>query len=90
METLVSIIIRTYNNKKTILRCIESALNQEFNNIELIIINDGSNDSTSEIINNISDSRIKVVTQLNVGPALAAYKGIENSRGNFVIFLDYH
>ena len=88
METLVSIIIRTYNNKKTILRCIESALNQEFNNIELIIINDGSNDSTSKIINNISDSRIKVVTQLNVGPTLAAYKGIENSRGNFVIFLD--
>ena len=51
METLVSIIIRTYNNKMTILRCIESALSQEFNNIELIgVITSGGNNLTRAFV----------------------------------------
>ena len=83
-----SVIICCYNSENYLEESINSIAEQTIDDWELIIINDGSNDSTSKIINNISDSRIKVVTQLNVGPTLAAYKGIENSRGNFVIFLD--
>ncbi len=66
-KTLVSVIIPAYNSEKTIKETIESVLNQTFHNLELIVINDGSQDSTLEIITKIPDSRIKVFSYPNAG-----------------------
>ena len=88
IEWLISIIIRTYNDEKTISKSINSVLNQSYENIEVIIINDGSIDKTTEIINSFSDPKIRSITQQNSGAIDAAYKGVENINGEFFTFLD--
>ncbi len=88
MQPLVSIIIRTFNNEKTILKTINSALLQSYKNLEILVINDGSTDKTDEIIKSISDKRISIINQDNLGPIDAAYSGINASKGEYLTFLD--
>ena len=85
---LVSLIIRTDNNENTIFKSINSALNQNYKNLEILIINDGSTDETLEIINSFSDPKVRIVTQQNSGAINAAYKGVENVKGQLFTFLD--
>ncbi len=68
-EPLVSIITPTYNHQNYIAQCIQSVLKQEYDNWEMIIINDGSTDTTAEIAKNFvqQDDRIKLINQENVG-----------------------
>ena len=67
MEDLVSIIIPAYNAEKFIGECLEKVLEQDYENIEVVVMNDGSSDSTLEIATRYSkiDSRIKVYSQEN-------------------------
>ena len=91
MQPLVSVILSTYNREKYIKRAIESALNQTYKNIELIIINDGSTDRTAEIISEFSkkDPRITILTnETNLGLAKSLNKGISQSRGKYIARLD--
>jgi len=88
LTPLVSIIIRTYNNENTILKSVNSAIMQDYENFEILIINDGSTDKTTEIIDFISDSKVRVISQQNLGAIAAAYKGVENVKGKFFTFLD--
>ncbi|MEO0936201.1 MAG: glycosyltransferase family A protein, partial [Cyanobacteria bacterium J06641_2] len=60
-----------YNGEKTIKETIESVLNQTFSNLELIIIDDGSQDSTLKVISDIKDSRLKVFSYKNAGVAIS-------------------
>jgi glycosyltransferase involved in cell wall biosynthesis len=85
---IISIIIPAYNSEKTIKRTVESILNQSFSNFELIIINDGSNDSTLDVISSIYDSRIKVFTYPNAGANVGRNRGINLAEGEFVSFID--
>ena len=87
---LISIIVPVYNAEKYIKRCIESILNQTYSNIELILINDGSEDGSLEIINDYerTDQRIIVVNQENSGVSEARNAGINMSRGEFIGFVD--
>jgi len=85
---LISVIIPAYNSGKTILRAVDSVLNQTYKNIELIIINDGSTDNTLEILKNIQDSRIVVLNQENSGPSTARNLGINTAKGDFILFCD--
>ena len=83
----VSIIIPCYNSGKILDRAVSSALNQTWENFEVIIINDGSNDKVT--LNHLSKMRgVKVVSQSNQGLSSARNTGIENATGNFVLFLD--
>ena len=63
MEPLLSIIVPAFNIEKYISRCLENLINQNYKNIEIIVVNDGSNDKTGEIIDSYAqrDSRIKVI-----------------------------
>ncbi len=90
---LVSIIIPVFNSKKFIVHAIDSCLNQTYQNIEVIVIDDGSNDGSFEIINNnySSNNRVKLLThenRVNKGVYSTRKLGISHSRGKYIAFLD--
>jgi len=90
MKDKVSVIIPTYNREKTIENAIQSVLNQTYTNLEVICINDGSTDSSLNILDELSikDSRIVVLDKKNEGAAKARNDGIDISRGEYIMFLD--
>ena len=88
MTSLVTIIIRTYNNEDKIIKSINSALGQSYQNLEVLVINDGSTDETANRIKSIFDQRIRVINQKQLGSISAAYTGIENANGDYITFLD--
>lgn len=87
---LVSIIMPTYNCSQHIEKSINSVINQNFKNWELLIINDGSTDSTLKICDKYikKDSRIRIFSQNNQGVSAARNKGITESLGKYISFLD--
>ena len=87
-EELVSIIIPAYNAEKTIKRCVESILNQTYKNLEVIVINDGSKDRTLDVLKNVVDSRVKVITKDNGGASSARNDGLKASKGKYIAFCD--
>lgn len=90
MEIKISVIIPVYNMEKYLQECLDTVLFQTMAEIEVICINDGSQDSSEEIIrkNMEKDSRIKLITQENHGVAYARNAGIRSASGEFVIFMD--
>jgi len=87
----VSVIIPTYNRAQIIGRAIESALNQTYQNIELIIIDDGSTDNTMEVIKKYRswDKRVKYIChEKNRGGSAARNTGIKIALGKYIAFLD--
>ncbi|SKB12237.1 Glycosyl transferase, group 2 family protein [Planktothrix sp. PCC 11201] len=86
--TLISVIIPVYNAELTIKETIESVLNQTFKDWELIIIDDGSQDSTVRIIREIEDSRIRIFSYSNAGLASSRNRGIDHAQGEYITFLD--
>lgn len=85
----VSVIIPTYNRAHVISRAIRSVLNQTFQNWELIIVDDGSNDNTEEVVRSFSDPRILYIHhQSNRGASAARNTGIQLARGRYIAFLD--
>ncbi len=84
----ISVIIPSYNTEKTIRETIESVLNQTFPDFELIVINDGSTDSTLDIIASITDPRLKVFSYPNSGVSISRNRGFSHSSGEFITFLD--
>lgn len=87
---LVSIIVPVYNAEQYIGKCIESVLSQTYTNFELILVDDGSMDSSSNIIDDYSlkDSRIKVVHKINEGVSSARNRGLDIATGMYVTFAD--
>jgi len=89
MSSLVSVIIPTYNRANTIIRAIESVLEQTYANIEIIIIDDASGDNTGGIVRGMVNSRIKYIRhETNKGGGAARNTGIDESKGEYVAFLD--
>ena len=86
---LVSIILPIYNAEKTVQRAIRSILNQTYSNWELILIDDGSNDTSSDIIKKLKDSRIKkIYFKTNKGLVKSLNAGIKISKGKFIARMD--
>lgn len=81
-------IIPVYNRQNFILTAVDSVLSQTYQNFELIIIDDGSTDRTSEKVKSVNDPRIRYSYQKNQGPASARNKGITLSRSVYTAFLD--
>ena len=90
MNKLISIIMPVYNAEKYLNRSIESIMNQTYNNIEIILVNDGSTDNSLEICTNYQekDNRIKLINQENKGVSFARNKGIDESTGDYIMFID--
>ena len=83
----ISVVIPAYNAELYLADCIASVLNQSYKNIEIIIINDGSSDSTEEISKQFSD-KIIYVYQQNQGASIARNTGINQAQGDYIAFLD--
>lgn len=86
---LISVIVPVYNTEKYVGKCIESILNQSYQNFELIIVDDGSKDkSLSVCIEYSEDPRIKIISQKNQGVSMARNTGLDNANGDYVVFVD--
>ena len=88
--TEISVIVPAYNVEKYIGECLDSLINQTFGDIEIICVNDGSTDSTPDILNEYasSDSRIRVISQKNKGLSGARNTGLRNAEGKYIYFID--
>ncbi|NET38053.1 MAG: glycosyltransferase [Cyanothece sp. SIO1E1] len=84
----ISVIVPVYNGEGTIKRTIESVLNQTWKDFELIVINDGSQDSTLEILDRVSDPRLRIFSYPNAGLSASRNRGFAQSSGEFIAFLD--
>lgn len=86
----ISVIVSVYNCEKYIRRCIESILNQTFEDLELLIIDDGSTDESGRICDEfkLKDSRVKVIHERNSGVSIARNVGINIAKGKFIGFVD--
>ncbi len=87
-EIKISIIIPVYNTEKHLNTCINSALNQSLDKIEIIAIDDGSTDTSLEILKKYNNPCLKIITQENQGLSGARNIGIEAAIGEFLMFLD--
>lgn len=84
---LVSVIIPFYNRTNWTLQALNSVINQTYQNIEILLINDGSTESLDDLYS-INDRRIKFIHQKNRGPASARNNGLRHAQGDFIAFLD--
>jgi len=89
-KPLISFIVAIYNVEKYIINCIDSIIEQTYKNIEIVLVDDGSKDSSGTICDNYAkqDDRIKIVHTSNGGLSSARNVGIENAIGEFFIFID--
>lgn len=90
MSPLVSVIIPAYNAQRFIAETLESVLNQTHRNLEVLVVDDGSNDGQETIVADFvqRDKRVKYIYQPNAGVSTARNKGFKASTGEFVAFLD--
>lgn len=90
MEDLISVIIPVYNVEKYLCQCIESVLNQTYENIEIILVDDGSVDCSPQICEEyaLKDNRIVVIHKKNGGLSSARNAGIKICKGNYLCFVD--
>ncbi len=84
----VTVVIPTYNAINYLPKALESLLHQTFTNFEVIIIDDGSTDSTAQWLGNLTDSKIEITVQTNQGVAVARNLGIAKAKGDYIAFLD--
>lgn len=89
-QALISVIIPVYNVEKYLHECIDSVINQTYKNLEIILVDDGSTDSSGEICDEYieKDDRITVIHKKNEGPSKTRNTGLENANGKYIYFLD--
>ncbi len=85
---LVSVIVPAYNAEDTILETIHSVLHQSLQDLELIVVDDGSSDSTFAIAQSVKDPRVRALSFENGGAAMARNRGIQQAKGDFLSFID--
>jgi glycosyltransferase involved in cell wall biosynthesis len=88
LKIQVSIVIPCYNSEKFIGRTIDSVLHQSLTEFEIIIVNDGSTDSSRKIIETINDSRVCIINTKNNGVSKARNIGLQEAKGKYILFLD--
>lgn len=87
---MISVIVPCYNCCTTVERCLESILRQTFENLEVIAVDDGSQDNTLAVLEKIQkkDSRLSILRQSNEGPSSARNHGMKHAKGEFIAFVD--
>lgn len=87
---LISIIIPVYNVELYLKKCLNTIVRQTYPNLEIICVNDGSPDSSGEILSDFQekDSRIKIINQKNQGLSMARNSGLDAATGDFIVFVD--
>lgn len=89
-SSLVSVVIPAYNSEEYIEGCLEATTRQTYTNIEILIVDNGSDDSTKEICRQYAekDSRIRLFSALKRGASIARNCGVDNSSGKYIVFFD--
>lgn len=87
---LISVIVLAYNTEQYINKCLNSILKQTYKNIEVIVINDGSTDKSSKIINKIAqkDDRVRVIERENKGRYFSRLEGYKKAKGKYILYVD--
>lgn len=85
---MISVVIPLYNKEAIIKKSLESVLTQDYDDFEVVVVNDGSTDKSVEIVKSIQDTRITLIEQENGGPSKARNTGVKNARGEWILFLD--
>lgn len=85
---MISIVIPLYNKEKQIAHTLQSVFKQTFQDFEVVVVDDGSTDGSVAEVEKFSDSRIRLIHQKNAGVAAARNRGIEETKGDLVAFLD--
>ena len=90
MQELISIIVPVYNVQNELVRCVKSLTNQTYENIEIILVDDGSPDKCPEICEELAknDKRITVIHQKNGGLSSARNSGLRRSKGKYIMYVD--
>lgn len=88
MNELITIIINVYNGEKYIKKCLDCIINQTYENLEILIINDGSRDNTLNICKSYKDKRIRTISTENKGLIKSRNIGIKNAKGKYIYFID--
>jgi len=90
MTHLISVIVPVYNAEQYVERCVNSICNQTYKNLEIILVNDGSKDTSKDICESLvaKDSRITLINQENGGSSIARNTGLKNATGNIISFVD--
>ncbi len=90
MQFLVSIIIPIYNTEAYLGKCLQGIVSQSYKNLEIILVNDGSTDHSTDICKEYAskDNRIKYLSQSNSGASTARNNGLDHARGDYVMFVD--
>lgn len=84
----ISVIIPLYNKETRITATIQSVLNQNYDDYEIVVVDDGSTDDSVKTVEAIGDEHIRIIKQANGGPSKARNTGIENAQGEWNLFLD--
>lgn len=85
---IVSVVIPCYNDKNYIQETIKCVLSQSYQNFEIIIVDDGSDDATKQVLHTLTNNRIKVITQTNSGPSAARNRGFNTASGSYILTID--
>ena len=85
---MISVIIPLYNKEPIIERSLQSVLSQDYDDFEVVVVNDGSTDRSADIVRSINDPRIRLIEQENGGPSKARNTGIKNAKGEWILFID--
>lgn len=90
MDELISVIVPVYNVERYLTKCIESITSQSYRQLEIILVDDGSKDSSGKMCDSFShsDTRIKVIHKDNQGLGMARNTGIDHATGEFIAFID--
>lgn len=88
MKNKVSVIVPVYNGENDIEKCLKSILDQDYSNIEVIVVDDGSQDNTRQVVEKIKCSSIKLIKNPSKGVSSARNYGIDNSTGEYIVFID--
>lgn len=88
-DVLISIIVGIYNGEKYLKECVDSIISQTYKNIEILLVNDGSTDSSKKILESyLSDKRVMIIDQSNQGVSASRNKALSMARGDYICFVD--
>lgn len=84
----ISVIVPVYNVEKYLVRCVDSIVNQTYENLEIILVDDGSPDASGSICDSFTDPRIRVIHKENGGLSSARNAGLDIATGDYIGFID--
>lgn len=85
---MISVVIPLYNKEEIVRQSLESVLSQQYSDFEVVVVDDGSTDKSADIVRQINDPRIRLISQPNGGPSKARNTGVREAKGEWIVFLD--